>query len=932
MEDESQRLIEDFLPLDMIGEQAARRHTQHSGNLTALHIWWGRKPQVAARAAVYATLVAAPHDHTQRVAYNKMLAALCEGSVPPSVLQQAQRQIAEVHRERSRSEGAAATAQPLIVDLFAGGGTIALEAARLGCSALAGDLNPVAFLIEQCGLVYPQRHPHLASHVTTWGQRLIAAARDATYTAYETRPNPVAASSQHTLFAAASTQLNTPPAITQPDVYLWTRTVACPNPGCGASVPLAPSTRLVEKPGRAIALRIEPSTDRRSVRFLRAEATSVAGFDFPTENLSARGNARCVCCGATVPSAHVKAEGSAGRMGKQLMAVICRNADRSRHYIAADDLPYQWLLPDEAMQQRIDQLCERSGLTPPNEPIYDRDTRAFTTHSYGMRRFADHFTPRQLFVLLTCVEQLRLMHQQMQQEGMDHELATAITSYLALLVNRMVDSCSSMCRWIPSSESVANSFSRQAVQVAWSFAEINPFGTGWANATDALDRMTETISQLSRVAHPGVVQRGPAHQSGLPNNSVDALITDPPYYDSVPYADLSDFFYVWLKRSIGQLYPEHFAGELTPKKWEAYANPSRHNGSKREANLSYQAIIQRSLEEAHRILKPSAPLVLIYAHTTTAGWSSIVDAMRLAGFVVTEAWPLTTESRGRIRAQNSAALSSSIFIVARKRTNTSIGNYTRDVLPELQATVRERVDTLTAFGIGGADLVIATVGAGLRAYTRFARVERDNGDELSASSFLEEVQRAALTAILAHVVGMEASGVEAVDAVSQYYVLARYQYGTAEVDFDQANVLARGIGVEMAGAASLTSGANPLLAKAKKKVQLRDYRQRGAAHELGTNGEQPAPLIDVLHRLLWLNDHQPSAIPIFLAAARPDLARLWLVAEALGGPRLISQPAPGVARDDRTDEQRAIGRLLPVWRRVVEQSQPPINQLSFNEE
>jgi putative DNA methylase len=455
--------------------------------------------------------------------------------------------------------------------------------------------------------------------------------------------------------------------------------------------------------------------------------------------------------------------------------------------------------------------------------------------------------------------------------------------------------------------------------MAWNFAEINPFSDGSGNLYAALDRMVETIGLLTRVPTPAQVSRGPAHSCELPNESVDAVITDPPYYDNVSYADLSDFFYVWLKRSVGQLYPEHFGSPLTPKKWEAIVDPSRHNGNRAAATTFYTEIIQRSLQEVHRVLKPAAPLVLVYAHKTTAGWASVVEALRSSGFMVTEAWPINTESRGRVRAQNSAALTSSIFIVARKRAAATIGNYTRDVLPELLATVRERVQTLTTAGIGGADLVIATVGGGLRAYTRYARVERDNGDELNASIFLEEVQRAALATILEHVVGLDHTGVSAVDATSQYYVLARYQYSATAIDFDDANVLARGVGVELDGSRSLTSGTNPLLAKEQQTVQLRDYRQRGAAHDLGMGGDRPASLIDILQRLLWLNEHQPTAIPQFLTAARPDTSRLKLVAEAIGGRRLAAEPTPGASRDERTEEQKAIGRLLPVWQRVVEE-------------
>jgi putative DNA methylase len=907
MHDEPLRLIEDCLPLDIISERAAREKGQRAGNLASIHIWWGRKPMIASRAALYATLVPAPHDDVQRKAYLRQLTLLCATDIPATTLAEVQRQIADVHADQARPNQTGVAALPLVVDLFAGGGSIPLEALRLGCRTLAGDLNPVAYLIEHCTLVYPQRFPELASLVDRWGRRVFDAVRSSVSDLYP--PLPIV--HPDTSVSSRKTAI--------PSAYLWTRIVVCPNPQCSAAVPLTQHTWLVNRPQSATALRIVPQPDLRQVAFTFAQAPSSAQLGFAPDGLSARGNARCFCCGATVESSYVKQQGKANRLGTQLMATVSRHpTTRARVYLAAADIVEHVVPSDEILNQRIAALCAARDLTLPNEPIFSADSRAFFTHLYGLERFSDLFTPRQLLVLLTFADQVRQAHAQMLAEGMDPALARAVTTYLAFLVDRLADWNSSLCKWAATSESISDTFSRQALPMAWNFAEIYPFGDGSGNLHDALAHMVETIRLLARIPSAAEVTRGPAHQCELPDSSVDAVITDPPYYDNVSYADLSDFFYVWLKRTVGDLYPEHFGSDLTPKKWEAIADPTRHHGDRALANAFYTDIIQRSLVEAHRILKPAAPLVLVYAHKTTAGWASMIEALRAASFTVTEAWPINTESRGRVRAQSSAALASSIFIVARKRTAATTGNYTRDVLPELRAIVRERVQTLTAAGIGGADLVVATVGGGLRAYTRFARVERDNGEALDASTFLEEVQRTALATILEYVVGLDQSGVSTVDAASQYYVLARYQYGTADIDFDDANVLARGVGIELDGPGSLTSGVNAVLVKDKQRVQLRDYHQRGAARELGISNDRAAALIDILHRLLWLNEHQPAGIPTFLAQVHPDPMRLKLVAEALAGKRLAAEPTPGVARDERTEEQKAIGRLLPVWKRVVE--------------
>jgi putative DNA methylase len=345
----------------------------------------------------------------------------------------------------------------------------------------------------------------------------------------------------------------------------------------------------------------------------------------------------------------------------------------------------------------------------------------------------------------------------------------------------------------------------------------------------------------------------------------------------------------------------------------------RHHNSREAAKDFYEQMMGQAFGEAQRVLKPGAPLVVVYAHKTTLGWSTLIDALRQAGFIVTEAWPLDTEMKARIIAIDAAFLASSIFIVARKREGSPVGNYVAQVRPQLYEIVRERVATLHGAGVSGADLVIACVGAGLRAYTQFARVELPNGEELAASTFLDEVQRTVMEVILTAVIGLAESGVNTVDKASQYYILARFQYGTAVVDFDEANVLARGVGVELDGPKALTSGSVPLVKKTKTKVEWNDYRVRGAAERLGLpdDGSDP-PLIDVLHRLLWLNDQQPSKVASFLGEARPDPDRLRMVAEALGGQGLASEPSQGAIPDERTEEQKAIGRLLPAWRRVVE--------------
>jgi putative DNA methylase len=421
--------------------------------------------------------------------------------------------------------------------------------------------------------------------------------------------------------------------------------------------------------------------------------------------------------------------------------------------------------------------------------------------------------------------------------------------------------------------------------------------------------------------------------------SLDAIITDPPYFDSVPYADLSDFFYVWLKRSIGHLYPEHFSGQLTPKKNEAIMEPSRHGGNKQKAAQAYQDMMHKAFCEANRVLKNDGIIAIVYAHKTTAGWTTLIDSLRRAGFIITEAFPLDTEMAARLRGQNSAALASSIFLIARKRTTSIVGDYATDVQPLLKQIIQERVKTLMENAVSGADLVIACVGAGLRAYTQYETVELPNGEELDASSFLDEVQKEVAETILKEVLGCDQKGVSAVDKPTQYYILARYEYGEAIVEFDEANVLARGVGVELDGAGGLTDGKLALVHKDKNKVKLRNYQERGKYEELGILNlekqqrfnEKPQALginptlIDILHRLLWLAENSPLEMNNFLIQAQPDAAKLRLVAQSLAGRALTANSLPLETDGEnlqpatpRSAEQQAIDTLLASWKRTIE--------------
>jgi putative DNA methylase len=703
-------------------------------------------------------------------------------------------------------------------------------------------------------------------------------------------------------------------------------------------VPLVRQTWLCKKKDRYVALRmIAPARAERGeaggpkkekrVRFEVVESATEKGLGFHPAGFSKGGNATCPFCGTVADSDYVKAEGRAKRMGEQMMAIVCTRGPgslpgkpRGKIYLSADDFP-EFRPDDEVIRKRTEALCRRTGLTVPSEPIINDAKSANYCVLYGLTTFGDLFTPRQMLCLLTFATAVREAQDQMRKAGMDAEQAKAVGTYLAALVDKITTRSNTLCPWDSKKILTVQCFGRQALPMLWDFSESNPLADASGAFSEAVDGIVRAVASCQSLDYSGNVTRGSATALPWPEAFFDAVVTDPPYYDNVPYADISDFFYVWLKRTIGHLYPEHFATEGTPKKQEAVADAVRYGGSKEKARAAYEQMMAQSFAEANRVLKPGGQMVVVYAHKTTLGWSTLVDALRQAGFTVTEAWPLDTEGY-RLRALNSAALASSIFLVARKREGAQTGSYEDEVRPELEKIVRERVDTLWKMGITGADLVIAAVGAGLRAYTRFARVEYANGEEVPAEKFLAEVEGVVLETLLEKIFGMPGSGVAAVDGPSRFYVLWRYAYKAAEMDAGEAIVFTYGQNVELDGQKGLSTGRHALVEKKKGKYRLRDFTERGEDEKLGLPGEQAGslshpPLIDALHRILWLVENQPRKLNEFLDEARPDRERLRLVAQALAG-RALS----GGLDDERNlittaAEQAALKKLLANWRALI---------------
>jgi putative DNA methylase len=895
MESDRKRLIEVSLPLKAISTQSAREKSIRHGHISTLHIWWARRPLAAMRAAIFASLIPAPDTDEERERLEDLIATIVDwdqvkhGNSP--AIEKAQDLIRQAFPD----------GPPRLLDPFMGGGATGLEALRLGCETHAVELNPVAHLIELCTLVYPQKYGQpevrtvqqgameveqevnpLAEDVRKWGQWVLERAREEIGHLYV---NPLAADRSPELAA----DHNPPPT---PDCgpagavqkvgptivgYLWARTVTCPNPACQAEMPLVRQWWLARKAGRRIALKpvVDREVKRVAFEVVDMEAERPEGFD-PSQGTSSRSAGTCLVCGQVADKEYVKSEGLAGRMGQRLLAVIYDQAGAGKGYRPATPA-------DEALFEQARtalKVLDTNGELVPDELIPSGSSRAIFVHLYGLTRWGHLFNARQLLTLLTLSRQVRAAYDAMLVEGMDPERAKAVATYLGLIIDSIADRDCTLCVWRGGSEDIGHTFGRQALAMIWDYAETNPASGSTGSWGAALDKIVRVIEHAAQVSNQSVVaQQGTATRLTYPDSCFNAVITDPPYYDAVPYADLSDFFYVWLKRSIGFLYPDLFRTPLTPKSAEIIQEPARHDDDA-AAKAFYEQEMTRAFAEARRVLRSDGIFVVVFAHKSTAAWETLLNSLLEAGLVVTASWPLHTEMSGRLRAMESAALASSIFIVCRVRAAEMEG-YLDDVREELTSTIRERLDFFWKQGIRGADFFISAIGPAVSVFGRYSKVYRLDGTEVGVDVLLDLVQALVAEYALDRILNSGAAQVGGVDAPTRYYILHRWAYGRGKTPFDDAMRLAMALGADV----SALMDRRGILKQSGETVRLLGPKERAGLQGLGLpdRAGRLAPIVDVLHQAttLWESGDREGLARFLAEGARAREDQVRLVAQTL---------------------------------------------------
>lgn len=989
------RLIEVAFPLKQTSIDSVHEKNVRHGHISTLHIWPARRPLAASRAALVATLLPDPGDKVKRDEILKRLGGTLKKTLKKKVLPNGRTEEIEAWeteggilrwgREsgpdlqwfRDEIRKAYGGRAPKVLDPFAGGGAIPLEAMRLGCEVTAVDINPVAWFLLKCTLEYPQKlagqkqrlpnfalhdtefmalylkakgmgageirrylqelgqasergtvemfehaavdptvlNADIAWHVRAWGVWVLKEARIKLTDYYPTyaefctvKPynrvplaradedqlklvptNDAGEAQEAVLNSGYSSEylenLKAPRWIAKPTVaYLWARTVKCKS--CRATVPLLKTRWLCKKDNKRIVLTMLPNLERTGVVFgidaqVKEQGGNAAQKREHDKKLGAgtmsRSGASCPCCTTVMTMEDIKLEGRAGRMGTDMTAVVVNSPD-GKEYRLPTQLEVE--SPNKA-EQNIARIYSDVPYGVPNDPITEDAKKNTWCISYGLDQWSKLFTAKQLVTNGVFIQCARLVPQLMKSQGYANEWCEAVTAYLALGIDRLIDRGSAQCRPDPSptQSGVVNAFSRFAMPVVWDFAEGVSVAAGSGSFVYSLEWIAKYLD-MSNVSAPAPTISQASAISVV--GEFDCVVTDPPYYDAIGYSVLMDYFYVWLRRTLSGLgsdFDTAFYEPLAPK-WDHDKNDgeliddaSRFSGDKERSKRNYEEGMARVFSACHKSLKPDGRLVVVFAHKHPDAWETLMAAIIKAGFVVDGSWPIQTEMGNRTRALSSAALSSSVWLVCRKRNPVEKAGWDEKVLAEMQVNVTQQLRDFWDAGIRGPDFVWSATGPALEAYSRYPAVKKasEPGALMSVNEFLGHVRRMVVDFVVGRVLTRgesESVGEHPLDDVTTYYLLHRNDFGLKEAPAgacilyavscglserelaDQYGLLSRG-GADDADEEDGEDDDEPASNGGMFKLKVwsaRKHRNLG----LETANGRPPPMVDQVHKLMQL--------------------------------------------------------------------------------
>ena len=988
--DNEKRLIEVAFPLKQVSLDSVHEKNVRHGHISTLHIWPARRPLAASRAALIATLLPDPGDAEERKdillrmagrVTEKVERKRVNGRMVEKVKEETSGGILHWGREngpdlewfRKEIRKAYDGRAPKVLDPFAGGGAIPLEAMRLGCDVTAMDINPVAWFILKCTLEYPQKlagqtrplpdfaladrefmeaflkakgfkgarlktfleqfghgkgegtqlgqpskddsliEADLAWHVRAWGRWVLAQARKElaayypTYAEFQSltpnagnAPLPMQSLDLDDDGIAKLDPLNAefsesylkdpdnPRWVAKPTVaYLWARTVSCKQ--CRATLPLLKTRWLCKKDNKRVLLDMEPTSDSTGVIFdvqrdVPPHGGNTAQRREHDKRIGAgtmsRTGATCPCCGAIMTMSDIRYEGQSGRLGAVMTAVVVDGVKGKEYRLPTD----HEIEVAKVGEERLQALYADIPFGLPEEPLPSKEALGFRVPLYGFDTWRKLFTNRQLLSYAALISAIRSIPDRI---GTTDAVKQCIVSYLLCVLSKQLDYCNSLCSWYTQNEQISHLFNRFALPIKWDFAESSPLGGAsgsWRSMLNSVAKSIDTAIMMPReLPDPTVSCRSASNLSG----QFDVIITDPPYYDAIPYSDSMDFFHVWLRRSnrgISDDIDSVFQEPLGPK-WnhetrdgELIDDASRFEGDPALSKQNYEDGMARAFQACHAAMVPEGRLVVVFANKQPDAWETLVAALIRAGFVVDGSWPVQTEMSNRTRSHGSAALSSSVWLVCRKRAPARPG-WDNAVLDEMRENITQKLRDFWDAGIRGPDFVWAATGPALEAFSKHPVVKKANapGEVMTVSEFLREVRRMVVDFVVGRV--LTRGGEEAVtglDDVTTYYLLHRNDFGLEDAPVGGCILYA--LSCNLSDSALVNQ--HDLLAQSKNgaaadgsdddapadddeddtgeggsgaKMKLKPWhRRRGRSLGLEAPGGRPAPLIDQVHKLMHL--------------------------------------------------------------------------------
>ena len=752
------KLIEVALPLEAINAASAREKSIRHGHPSTLHLWWARRPLAACRAVLFASIVDDPSSRPEEFPTEEIQEKERQrlfGIIERLVLWENTNNEQVLNEARAEILKATDGHPPPVLDPFCGGGSIPLEAQRLGLEAHASDLNPVAVLITKALIEIPPKFagmPPVNPEARKKMQKKIEGqdwpgttglAEDVRY--YGRWMRDEAEKRIGHLYPKAKLPDGSEATVI---AWLWARTVKCPNPACGAMMPLVRSFALSTKKGKEAW--VKPSVDYSSNnRVVKFEVKT--GHGQPSEGTVNRRGAHCIACGTPVRFDHLRLESREKRMGSQLIAIVTEGK-KGRTYVSPESLHSEIASKVIPSFKPDGEIADNPGHT--------------NVYRYGLTRFGDLFTSRQLVALTTFSDleaKARVQviadaqatglteSQRIADGGQGAQVyADAVGTYLALSLDRLADRSSTISSWDNTRDNVRNTFSRQAIPMVWDYAEANPFSNSSGNFQGAVDWITDVLRALS----PKIDGYARQYDSTtfLPTDLFFLISTDPPYYDNIGYADLSDFFYVWLRRSLGLVYSDLFSTLLVPKERELVAIPYRFNGSKEEAERFFEEGLGRAFELMRTVCRVDFPLTIYYAYKqaeedaaqsglASTGWEVMLGSLVASGYAITGTWPMRTELANRSVSLGSNALASSIVLVCRPRSEGAPIGTRKEFLIALRRELPAALRQLQKGNIAPVDMAQAAIGPGMAIFSRYSKVLEADGSSMRVRTALQLINQ-----------------------------------------------------------------------------------------------------------------------------------------------------------------------------------------------